>query len=100
MLNGGEGLVVMRKDSKYKHGRYSLKSGQGYKVKDSNKEFEGTVIGIEEGTVSKEGSVKTLNNFGRSKTSQLKGDREPSGMCKGLLVKLDNGNELTVSLNG
>jgi len=96
---GGEGLVIMRKKSLYKTGRITLNSNQGYKIKDSNVEFEGVIIGIEEGTVARDGAEKSVNAFGRSKTSQLKEDRIPSGMCKGFKVKMDDGKELTVSLN-
>jgi hypothetical protein len=100
MLDEEEGLVVIRKDAKYKSGRYSIASGQGYKVVNSNKEWEGVVTAIEESTVVKKGVEKTVNAFGRSKTSKLKTDREESGMAKGLQVTMDNGNVLTVSFNG
>jgi len=98
--NGGEGLVLMRQDSLYKTGRLTLNSAQGFKIKDSNKEYEGVILSVEEGTEAREGAEKTINELGRSKTSQLKEDRIPSGMAKGFKVKMDDGNELTVALNG
>lgn len=100
ILDGGEGLVVMKKKSLYKPGRITLKENTGYKIKESNIEFHGMITGVEEGTVAREGAEKTINAFGRSKTSQLKEDRIPSGMAKGFFVKMDDGRELTVSFNG
>lgn len=100
IINGGEGLVAFRKDALYKNGRLTLKQGSGYKIKDSNNDYEGIIIGVEEGTVVRAGAEKTKTNFGRSKTSQLKEDRIPSGMAKGFRVRMRGGRELTVSLNG
>ena len=100
IINGGEGLVAFRKDALYKNGRLTLNQGDGYKIKDSNNDYEGIIIGVEEGTIVKDGVEKSVNNFGRSKTSQLKDDRIPSGMAKGFLVRMEDGRELTVSLNG
>lgn len=100
IINGGEGLVGFRKDALYKNGRLTLNQGTGFKIKDSNNDYEGIIIGVQEGTVAREGAEKTKTNFGRSKTSQLKEDRIPSGMAKGFLVRMLDGRELTVSLNG
>jgi len=100
IANGGEGLVLMRKNSLYKTGRLTLNAAQGFKIKDSNKDYEGIILSVEEGTEARKGAIKTINELGRSKTSQLKEDRIPSGMAKGFKVKMDDGNELTVSLNG
>ena len=100
ILDGGEGLVMMHKDSAYKMGRYTLNAGQAFKIKDSNKDFEGVIVAIEEGTEARAGAERTINELGRSKTSQLKEDRIPSGLAKGFRVRMDDGNELIVSLNG
>jgi len=101
ILDGGEGLVAYKKDARYKNGRYTVKQGEAFKIKDSNRDYDGIIIGLKEGTMVKEGIEKTINNFGRSKTSQKKDDRIPSGMCSGFLVRMDDGTdrELTVSLN-
>ena len=99
-LDEEEGLVLFRKDAVYKCGRYTINEAQAYKVVDGNKEWEGVVTAIEESTVVKDGVAKTVNAFGRSKTSKLAEDREGSGMAKGLEVHMDNGNVLTVSFNG
>lgn len=97
---GGEGLVLMRKDSTYKHGRLTLNSGEGFKLKDSNRDYEGVIISVEEATEAREGSARTVNELGRSVTSKLKEDRIPSGLAKGFKVRMADGNEPTVSLNG
>lgn len=98
VLDGYEGLMAFLKTSIYKFNRWSYPSGMVYKLKDDNQEFDGKVIAVVEGTKAKEGAEKTINELGRSKTSQLKEDREPSGMATGILVKLEDGLELTVSL--
>jgi len=98
--DGGEGLVLMRKDSIYKFGRLTLNQSQGFKIKDSNKDYTGTILEVLEGTIAREGAERTVNELGRSKTSQLKADRIPSGLAKGFKVRMDDGKELIVSLNG
>jgi len=100
VMNGGEGLVAYRKDAKYKNGRYTINQAQAFKIKDSNRDYDGTIIGLVEGSVVKEGVDKKVSNLGRSKTSQLKDDRIPSGMCSGFKVRMKDGRELKVSLNG
>lgn len=100
ILDGYEGIVAMHKNSHYKFGRHTLKSCQAFKIKEDNLSFDGLVIGVEEGTVAREGAEKKVNELGRSVTSKLKEDRIPSGMAKGLQVKMDDGRVLTVSLNG
>jgi hypothetical protein len=100
IINGGEGLVMMKKTSLYKMGRLTLNQAEGFKIKDSNKEFDGQIISVEESTVAREGAEKSINELGRSRTSQLKEDRIPSGMAKGFKVLMDDGNTTTVSLQG
>lgn len=99
-MRNSEGLVLIHKDSPYKFGRHTLKSGMAYKVKDDNLEFDGKIIGVEESTIAREGAEKTTNELGRSVTSKLKEDRVPSGMAKGFLVRMEDGQNLTVSLTG
>jgi len=100
VISGAEGLVVTHKDTLYKLGRYTLNANTIFKIKDDAHEWDGQIIGVEEGTVAREGAEKTINELGRSKTSQLQEDRVSSGMAKGFKVRLDDGQELTVSLNG
>ena len=99
-MQESEGLVLIHKDSPYKRGRHTLKSKMAYKIKEDNLPFDGIIIEVVESTVAREGSEKTVNELGRSVTSKLKEDRVPSGMAKGFLVAMEDGNELTVSLKG
>lgn len=96
--NGGEGLVIMKRKSLYKHGRITLKSGDAFKLKEDNIQFHGIITNVTEGTVAREGSVKTVNAFGRSKTSQLKEDRVRSGIASGFEIIMKDGRTLTVSM--
>lgn len=98
IVSGYEGLVMMHKDSFYKHGRHSLNSGQAYKIKEDNLQFDGVILSLEEGTEVIDGIDKKINELGRSVTSKLKEHRIPSGLCKGFRVRMEDGNELTVSL--
>jgi hypothetical protein len=100
ILDGYEGLVVRNLNALYKQGRQTLKSNTVYKLKNDDVEFDGVILSVEEGTVAREGAQKTVNELGRSKTSQLKEDRVLSGMAKGFKVRMDDGRELTVSLKG
>jgi hypothetical protein len=100
IVSGTEGLVIVRKDTLYKTGRYSLNANTAFKLKDDDHIWDGQILAVEEGTVAREGSEKTVNELGRSRTSQLQEDRVPSGVAKGFLVVMDDGQTLTVSLNG
>lgn len=100
IISGYEGLVIMHKNASYKMGRYSLNSGQAFKMKEDNLQFDGIILSLEEGTEVIEGIDKKINELGRSVTSKLKEHRTPSGLCKGFMVRMDDGNELTVSLKG
>lgn len=98
--NDEEGAVLVRKDAIYKNGRHTMNSGNIFKMKENTLEFDGEILSVEEATEARVGSVKTVNELGRSKTSQLKADRVPSGIAKGFLVRMEDGRELTVGLNG
>jgi hypothetical protein len=99
-MQESEGLVLIHKDSPYKRGRHTLKSKMAYKIKEDNLQFDGVIVDIVESTLAREGAEKTVNELGRSVTSKLKEDRVPSGMAKGFLVAMEDGNKLTVSLKG
>lgn len=99
IIDGYEGIVLMYRYSRYKMGRHTLKSKQAFKIKDDIAPFDGIILSVEEATEAREGSERTVNELGRSVTSKLKEDRIPSGMAKGFKVSMDDGNELTVSLN-
>ena len=68
-------------------------------MKEDKNEYDGEILDIFEGTVAREDAPKTVNELGRSVTSKLQEDREPSGLAKGILTTY-NGFELTVSLEG
>lgn len=97
--NNEEGIVIAKKDSEYKFGRHTMNSGNIFKMKEDKLEFDGVILSVEEATEAREGAEKTVNELGRSKTSQLKEDRIPSGIAKGFRVRMEDGRELTVSLN-
>ena len=97
---GFEGLVLTHKEHKYKYGRNTIKQGTILKLKDDNREYDGVIIDIEEGTKIKEGVERTKNELGRSVTSQKKDDREPSGKAKGFVVQFEDKGTFTVSLRG
>jgi len=101
--NGGEGLMLVKGNSRYKFGRYTLKQNMAYKMKDNKKEFEAEILDVMEGTVVMDDVPKTINELGYSRTSQSIFDRVPSGKAKGLLCKVKIGNYYvaqTVSLAG
>lgn len=100
LKNGYEGLVLTHFDHEYKFGRTTLKSGTILKIKDDEREYDGVVIDVIEGTKVKEGVEKTTNELGRSRTSKKKDDREPSGMAKGFLVSFEDRGTFTVNLRG
>lgn len=97
---GWEGLVLTHNNHAYKNGRSTLKSGTILKLKDDKREYDGIVLDVEESTVAREGSKKTINELGRSKTSQLKEDRIPSGMAKSFVVQFEDIGTFPVGLNG
>lgn len=100
LLEDWEGLVITHKDHEYKFGRNSIKQGTLLKMKDDKREYDGIVLDVVEGTKSKEGTEKTVNELGRSKTSQKKEDREPSGKAKGFVVEYEGLGTFVVGLRG
>jgi hypothetical protein len=98
--HGWEGLVLTHKNHPYKNGRSTLKGGTILKLKDDKYEYDGVVIDVEESTIVREGAEKKINELGRSKTSQLKADRLPSGMAKGFVVEFEGRGTFCVGLNG
>ena len=100
LSRGWEGLVLTHKDHQYKFGRNTIKQGTILKLKDDNREYDGIVLDVEEATQVIEGTAKTVNELGNSKTSKKKGDREPSGLAKGFVVQFENLGTFTVGLRG
>jgi DNA ligase 1 len=74
-LNEGfEGLILKAPNGYYKYGRATLKEGLMYKVKPFET-FDGEIVEVIQATEAREGSKKTLDVFGYSKTSHKKDDR-------------------------
>ena len=96
---GYEGLVIANKNRTYKFTRSTEKDNHLFKMKEDKNEYDGEILDILEGTIVKEGVERTVNELGRSVTSKLQENREPSGLAKGILTTY-NGFELTVSLEG
>jgi len=97
---GWEGLVLTHNTHPYKFGRSTLNQGTLLKMKDDKNEYDGVILDVEEATMVKDGVEKTVNELGRSKTSQLKADRIPSGMAKGFVVEFEGKGTFSVGLNG
>lgn len=97
---GWEGLVLTHKDHEYKYGRNSLKQGTLLKMKDDAIEYDGVILDVVEGTISKEGTEITTNELGRSVRSQKKEDRKPSGKAKGFVIEFENLGIFCVGLRG
>ena len=93
---GYEGLMVKRKDAKYKCGRGTYKQGIIYKMKPYET-FDCVVTGFEQATVVREGAEKKVNELGRSETSRKKGDRVPIDAVAAIWVDFE-GIALKVSV--
>ena len=74
LKKGYEGLMLRCPLSKYKFGRVTTKSEDGYKIKPYQT-FDAKIIGFVQATVVKEGTVRTKNELGYSETSKKKDDR-------------------------
>ena len=97
--DGFEGLMIQKPDAKYKFGRYTTKSELGFKMKPYE-QLSAVVLDVTEGTEALDGTERTIDNFGRSKTSQKQEDRQPSGRIDSLKVRMDDGRVFDVMLRG
>lgn len=93
---GFEGLVLRNPNSKYKFGRATIKENIAYKVKPFIT-LDAKIIDIKQATEAKEGSEKTINELGYSRTSQKKDDRVLINKAS-VFVVLYEGKELGVSI--
>lgn len=74
-LNDGyEGLMLRDPQSAYKYGRFTINSGDGFKLKNY-KTFDAQVIGVEQATKVNPNAEKKTNELGYSETSKKKSDR-------------------------
>ena len=96
--DGYEGLILRNSKSKYKFGRVTAKSGDGYKLKPFVT-IDAKIKEVVERTKAREGSEKKINELGRSVTSKKKADRIPCGIAAGFVVEYE-GNELQATLTG
>jgi DNA ligase-1 len=69
-----EGSILRHPQSKYKFGRYTLKSWDAYKLKPYET-FDWEIIWVVQATVVDPTVEKTTNELGRSVTSKKKWDR-------------------------
>ena len=95
--NGMEGVMLRNPEGKYKNGRATEKEDIIYKVKPY-RTYDAKILSVTQGTSVKEGVAKEKDEFGHSKTSIKKDDRELSNMAKDFVV-LYEGKELRVSLS-
>lgn len=97
LTEGHEGLILRHHDGVYKFGRCTVKEANLFKVKPFLT-FDSQIIEVEEGTSANEGTARTVNELGHSKTSRLKEDRHLNGTASTFVV-LYEGLRLSVSLS-
>jgi len=87
VLNDGyEGLMLRDPNSKYKFGRITSTSGDGYKLKNYQT-FDAKIIDIVQATKVNPNAEKKINELGYSETSKKKDDRIPIEMIAGFWVE-------------
>lgn len=91
---GYEGLIIRNPMSKYKFGRVTTKSGDGYKLKNY-RTFDARIHGFVQATVVRKDAVRKINELGYSETSKKKDDRIPVDKVAAFLVNHE-GKELKV----
>lgn len=96
---GFEGIIAARKTRKYKFDRSTQLEADLFKMKEDELEYDGQVLGISEGTKLIANGPKSTNELGRTVTSKLKEDREPSGIASGIDA-MYNGHKINVSFSG
>jgi len=94
-----EGLVITHHKRTYKYGRSTAREATIFKMKEDKLEYDGQVLDIVEGTIARSGAPRSTNELGRSVTSKLAHDREPSGIASGILSEFE-GHKITVSFDG
>ena len=83
--NGYEGLILLSPTSLYKHGRITVKSGDGFKVKPYQT-FDSKIVGVVQATEVDPDAPKKVNELGYSETSKKKGDRIPVEKAAAFIV--------------
>jgi DNA ligase-1 len=72
--DGYEGLILNATTARYKQGRITLASQDGYKLKPYET-FDGVITGVVQATVVDPSAEKLINELGYSETSKKKDDR-------------------------
>ena len=96
LKDGFEGLVLRNPNSHYKFGRCTAKSNDAYKVKQFLT-WDSKIVGVTQATEAREGSEKTINELGYSKTSGKKDDRVLINKAAAFVV-IYEGKELKVTI--
>jgi len=96
LLNDCEGLILRSFTGHYKYGRGTMKEGLIYKIKPFIT-TDAKIIGVVQSTEANQGALKTINELGRSKTSQKKDDRHLIEKASAFVVDF-KGNDLKVTL--
>lgn len=94
--NNFEGLILKNPDSKYKFGRLTTKSGDGYKFKPY-RTYDGKIKKIEQATKVDPNAERKVTELGYHKTSQKKDDRILIEKASAFFVDYE-GKELKVTL--
>jgi len=81
---GYEGVILRDPNTKYKHGRSTVKEGGLIKVKRFN-DSEARILGVEE--QMKNNNEKKVNELGRGQRSSHKENKTPKGTLGALVVK-------------
>lgn len=97
LQDGYEGLILLSPGSMYKHGRITLPSGDGYKMKPY-RTYDSKIIRVIQATEVDPEAEKKIDELGRSVTSKKKGDRVPVDKAASFVV-LWNGKEVQPSLS-
>jgi DNA ligase 1 len=94
--NGFEGLILKNPESKYKFGRLTSKSGDGYKFKPY-RTYDAKITGVEQSTKVDPTVERKVTELGYHKTSQKKDDRILIEKASAFWVEYE-GKPLKVSL--
>ena len=94
---GYEGLVLMRGDRLYKHGRVTIKQDIGYKMKPE-REDDLEILRVTERMENTNESL--TNELGRSYKRNTVDAKAPTGIAATFICKLDNGEECGVTITG
>lgn len=93
--DGYEGLILLSPRSKYKNGRITVPSGDGYKLKPY-RTFDSKILSVVQASEVDPNAEKTINELGYSETSKKKGDRIPVDKAAAFEVQYEKGSVYVV----